>query len=75
MAVRVLTPARSLPRPQVVSQLRRRLGTTVEEDASRREHQGVLRERQERAAAERLQLDHKVFGGGGGRVWGRALDE
>ena len=32
----------------------------MEEDAARRAQQGVLRERRERCAAERLQLEHKV---------------
>jgi hypothetical protein len=56
--------------PQMVGQVRRRLGTTVEEDASRREHQGVLRERHERAAAEKLQLEHKVRAGSRARCQG-----
>jgi hypothetical protein len=38
----------------------RRLGTTVEEDASHKETHGQLTERQERAVADRQQLEHKL---------------
>ena len=46
--------------PQLMAQVQTRLSTTVEEDAARREQQAVPHERRERAAAERLQLEHKV---------------
>lgn len=59
--IRAITSQPCIAAPaQLVVQVRRRLGTTVEEDASRREQAAVLRDRHERAAAEKLQLEHKV---------------
>jgi len=45
---------------QLVQQVHKRLHTTVEEDTSNREHYQEVREREERAAAEREQLEHKL---------------
>eukprot|EP00879_Flechtneria_rotunda_P011950 GHRR01012481.1.p1 GENE.GHRR01012481.1~~GHRR01012481.1.p1 ORF type:complete len:359 (+),score=170.19 GHRR01012481.1:214-1290(+) len=41
-------------------QVHKRLTTTVEEDATNRDHHALLAERREKAAAERLQLEHML---------------
>jgi hypothetical protein len=40
--------------------MHKRLTTTVEEDATARDNFAALAERRERAAAEKLQLEHKL---------------
>jgi hypothetical protein len=54
-----LLPALAWPL-QLQQLVARRLGTTVEEDASHKETHGQLTERQERAVADRQQLEHKL---------------
>jgi hypothetical protein len=45
---------------QYRAQMHKRLTTTVEEDATARDNFAALSERRERAAAEKLQLEHKL---------------
>lgn len=50
----------SAAHPQYRAQMHKRLTTTVEEDATARDNFAALAERRERAAGEKLTLEHKL---------------